>query len=36
MMLGKSIVRFEDDPTAAQAFYEDPKTDKLFYQEHLK
>jgi DNA helicase II / ATP-dependent DNA helicase PcrA len=30
------IVRFEDDPTAALAIYEDPKTVKLLYQEHLK
>jgi DNA helicase-2/ATP-dependent DNA helicase PcrA len=32
----ESIVRFEDDPTAALAIYEDLRTVKLFYQEHHK
>jgi DNA helicase-2/ATP-dependent DNA helicase PcrA len=32
----ESIVKYEDDPTAVYAIYEDPKTVKLFYQEHHK
>jgi DNA helicase-2/ATP-dependent DNA helicase PcrA len=32
----ESVVRFEDDPAAALAIYKDPKTVKLFYQEHHK
>jgi DNA helicase-2/ATP-dependent DNA helicase PcrA len=31
-----SIVKFEDDPVAAIAIYNDPRTVKLFYQEHHK
>ena len=32
----ESVVRFEDDPAAALAIYEDPRTVKLFYKEHYK
>jgi DNA helicase-2/ATP-dependent DNA helicase PcrA len=32
----ESVVRFEEDPAAALAIYEDPKTVKLFYQAHHK
>jgi DNA helicase-2/ATP-dependent DNA helicase PcrA len=32
----ESVVRFEADPTAALAIYDDPKTVKLFYQAHHK
>ena len=32
----ESIVRFEDDPAAALAIYDDSMTVKLFYQEHHK
>jgi DNA helicase II / ATP-dependent DNA helicase PcrA len=32
----ESVVRFEDDATAAFALYNDPRTVKLFYQEHHK
>lgn len=31
-----SVVRFEDDPVAVAALYEDPATVKLFYKEHYK
>lgn len=31
-----SLVRFEDDPMAVAALYEDPTTVKLFYKEHYK
>lgn len=31
-----SVVRFEDDPAAVAAIYEDPSTIKLFYKEHHK
>jgi DNA helicase-2/ATP-dependent DNA helicase PcrA len=32
----ESVVRFEADPAAALAIYEDSRTVKLFYQEHYK
>ncbi|MDR6585648.1 DNA helicase UvrD [Herbaspirillum frisingense] len=32
----KSIVRYEDDPAAVLAIYDDPGTVKLFYKEHHK
>jgi DNA helicase-2/ATP-dependent DNA helicase PcrA len=32
----ESLVRYEDDPTAIQALYEDPGTVKLFLKEHYK
>jgi DNA helicase-2/ATP-dependent DNA helicase PcrA len=32
----ESTVKFEDDPQAALAIYEEPGTVKLFYQEHHK
>jgi DNA helicase-2/ATP-dependent DNA helicase PcrA len=32
----ESVVRFESDPIAALGIYNDPKTVKLFYQEHHK
>jgi DNA helicase II / ATP-dependent DNA helicase PcrA len=32
----ESIVKFEDDPAAVLALYEDPRTIKLFYKEHHK
>ena len=32
----ESIVKYEDDPAAVCAIYEDPRTVKLFYQEHYK
>ena len=32
----ESVVRFENDPVAVLAIYEDPRTVKLFYQEHHK
>jgi len=32
----KSIVKYEDDPAAVYAIYEDPRTVKLFYDEHHK
>lgn len=32
----ESVVRYEDDPAAVLALYEDPRTVKLFYKEHHK
>ena len=32
----RSVVKFVEDPTEALAIYEDPKTVKLFYDEHYK
>ena len=32
----ESVVRYEDDPEAAHALYNDPRTGKLFYKEHHK
>lgn len=32
----ESVVKYEENPKAVQALYNDPKTVKLFYQEHHK
>jgi DNA helicase-2/ATP-dependent DNA helicase PcrA len=32
----ESLIKYEDDPAAVRAIYEDPRTVKLFYKEHYK